>query len=150
MIAIHDELSQLQFVRDLTLETFSELWVLKVSDEEVKFFTSGDPTKDENNLTLLHPGCKLMLVTEGGEGCRYYTPVCQSSFSIVAFCDHLVRFSVFMWKNSLVSQVFLCSLFLYVLFSFSVSFFFCLFISFCVSPCVIYCLFVLFFFLGTS
>ncbi len=101
MIAIHDELSQLQFVRDLTLETFSELWVLKVSDEEVKFLTGGDPTKDENNLTLLHPGCKLMLVTEGGEGCRYYTPVCQSSFSIVAFCDHLVRFSVFMWKKEL-------------------------------------------------
>ncbi len=101
MIAIHDELSQLQFVRDLTLETFSKLWV---SDEEVKFLTGGDPTKDENNLTFLHLGCKLMLVTEGGEGCRYYTPVCQSSFSIVAFCDHLVRFSMFMWKNSLVSQ----------------------------------------------
>ncbi len=101
MIAIHDELSQLQFVRDLTSETFSELLVLKVSDEEVKFLTGGDPTKDENNLTLFHPGCKLMLVTEGGEGCRFYTPVCQSSFSIVGFCDQLVRFSVFMWKKDL-------------------------------------------------
>jgi hypothetical protein len=100
VIAIHDELSQLQFVRDLTLETFSELWVLKVSDEEVKFLTGGDPTKDENNLTLFHPGCKLMLVTEGGEGCRYYTPVCQSSFSIVAFCDHPVRFSVLCGRKS--------------------------------------------------
>jgi fructokinase len=48
--------------------------IIKVSDEEVKFLTGGDSTDDENNLKLFHPGCKLMLVTEGGEGCRYYTP----------------------------------------------------------------------------
>lgn len=50
-------------------------WRLKVSDEEVIFLTGGDPTDDENNMTLFHPECKLMLVTEGGEGCRYYTKV---------------------------------------------------------------------------
>ncbi|CAK9872006.1 unnamed protein product [Sphagnum jensenii] len=59
-------------------EGIKSIWdqadIIKVSDEEVKFLTGGDPTKDENNLTLFHPGCKLMLVTEGGEGCRYYTP----------------------------------------------------------------------------
>ncbi|KAG0569366.1 hypothetical protein M758_6G080700 [Ceratodon purpureus] len=48
--------------------------IIKVSDEEVIFLTGGDPTKDENNMRMFHPRCKLMLVTEGGEGCRYYTP----------------------------------------------------------------------------
>ena len=48
---------------------------LKVSDEEVIFLTGGDPTEDDNNLRMFHPRCKLMLVTEGGEGCRYYTQV---------------------------------------------------------------------------
>lgn len=49
--------------------------VLQVSDEEVIFLTGGDPKDDENNLKMFHPRCKLMLVTEGGEGCRYYTQV---------------------------------------------------------------------------
>ena len=52
---------------------------MKVSDEEVIFLTGGDPTKDENNMRMFHPRCKLMLVTEGGEGCRYYTPVVHVS-----------------------------------------------------------------------
>lgn len=58
-------------------EGIQSIWsmadIVKVSDEEVIFLTGGDPTDDENNMTLFHPECKLMLVTEGGEGCRYYT-----------------------------------------------------------------------------
>jgi sugar/nucleoside kinase (ribokinase family) len=77
-------------------EGIKSIWdhadIIKVSDEEVKFLTGGDPSDDENNLTLFHPGCKLMLVTEGGEGCRYYTPVCQKSIPYGAISDHLVRF----------------------------------------------------------
>jgi sugar/nucleoside kinase (ribokinase family) len=77
-------------------EGIKSIWdhadIIKVSDEEVKFLTGGDPSDDENNLTLFHPGCKLMLVTEGGEGCRYYTPVCQKSIPHGAISDHLVRF----------------------------------------------------------
>lgn len=49
--------------------------VMQVSDEEVVFLTGGDPKDDAANMKMLHPGCKLMLVTEGGEGCRFYTPV---------------------------------------------------------------------------
>ena len=48
---------------------------MKVSDEEVIFLTGGDPKSDDNNMRMFHPRCKLMLVTEGGEGCRYYTQV---------------------------------------------------------------------------
>jgi hypothetical protein len=42
----------------------------------VIFLTGGDPRDDANNMRMFHPRCKLMLVTEGGEGCRYYTQVC--------------------------------------------------------------------------
>jgi fructokinase len=48
--------------------------IIKVSDEEIVFLTGGDPKDDASNRKLMQPGCKLMLVTEGGEGCRYYTP----------------------------------------------------------------------------
>ena len=49
--------------------------MMQVSDEEVIFLTGGDPKDYDVNMKLLHPGCKLMLVTHGGDGCRYYTPV---------------------------------------------------------------------------
>lgn len=48
--------------------------IIKVSDEEIIFLTGGDPKDDASNMKLMQSGCKLMLVTEGGEGCRYYTP----------------------------------------------------------------------------
>ncbi|CAK9232410.1 unnamed protein product [Sphagnum troendelagicum] len=47
--------------------------IIKVSDEEVTFLTGGDPSDDKNNLKMFHPRCKLMMVTTGSEGCRYYT-----------------------------------------------------------------------------
>lgn len=59
-------------------EGIKSIWeradIIKVSDEEVVFLTDGDPKDDQNNMKMFHPRCKLMLVTEGGEGCRYYTP----------------------------------------------------------------------------
>ncbi|KAG0573709.1 hypothetical protein KC19_VG202800 [Ceratodon purpureus] len=58
-------------------EGIKSIWdqadIIKVSDEEVIFLTGGDPKDDTNNMRMFHPLCKLMLVTEGGEGCRYYT-----------------------------------------------------------------------------
>ncbi|KNA23998.1 hypothetical protein SOVF_020160 [Spinacia oleracea] len=47
--------------------------IIKVSDEEVEFLTKGDPTKDEVVNTLWFDGLKLLLVTDGEKGCRYYT-----------------------------------------------------------------------------
>ncbi|CAM6010806.1 unnamed protein product [Sphagnum balticum] len=47
--------------------------IIKVSEEEVTFLTGGKSSDDKNNLKMFHPRCKLMLVTEGSEGCRYYT-----------------------------------------------------------------------------
>ncbi|XP_071932554.1 probable fructokinase-7 [Coffea arabica] len=49
--------------------------VIKISEEEITFLTGGDDAYDDNVVfkKLYHPNLKLLLVTEGPEGCRYYT-----------------------------------------------------------------------------
>ncbi|KAG2713993.1 hypothetical protein I3760_03G005000 [Carya illinoinensis] len=46
---------------------------IKVSDEEVQFLTHGDPGKEDVVLSLWHDNLKLLLVTDGEKGCRYFT-----------------------------------------------------------------------------
>ncbi|KAH9316097.1 hypothetical protein KI387_024724, partial [Taxus chinensis] len=47
--------------------------LIKVSDEEVAFLTGGDPENEEVVMSLWHPRLKLLLVTHGQKGCKYYT-----------------------------------------------------------------------------
>ncbi|CAH9131428.1 unnamed protein product [Cuscuta epithymum] len=47
--------------------------VIKVSDNELEFLTGSDKIDDESALSLWHPNLKLLLVTLGEKGCRYYT-----------------------------------------------------------------------------
>ncbi|KAH1131044.1 hypothetical protein J1N35_002422 [Gossypium stocksii] len=48
--------------------------IIKVSEEEISFLTQGeDPYDDAVVGKLFHPNLKLLLVTEGADGCRYYT-----------------------------------------------------------------------------
>ncbi|XP_044500445.1 probable fructokinase-4 [Mangifera indica] len=47
--------------------------VIKVSDVELEFLTGSDKIDDESALSLWHPNLKLLLVTLGEKGCRYYT-----------------------------------------------------------------------------
>jgi len=48
----------------------------QVSEEEISFLTKGeDPYDDAVVRKLFHENLKLLLVTEGAEGCRYYTKV---------------------------------------------------------------------------
>ncbi|KAF8085279.1 hypothetical protein N665_0673s0009 [Sinapis alba] len=49
--------------------------VIKISEEEITFLTGGDdPYSDEVVLKkLFHPNLKLLVVSEGPNGCRYYT-----------------------------------------------------------------------------
>ena len=49
----------------------------QVSEDEITFLTGGDDPCDDNVVLkkLFHPNLKLLLVTEGSEGCRYYTKV---------------------------------------------------------------------------
>ncbi|KAK3035632.1 hypothetical protein RJ639_033160 [Escallonia herrerae] len=49
--------------------------LIKISEEEITFLTGGDDPYDDNVVLkkLYHPKLKLLIVTEGPEGCRYYT-----------------------------------------------------------------------------
>ncbi|KAK6927865.1 Carbohydrate kinase PfkB, partial [Dillenia turbinata] len=48
--------------------------IIKISEEETSFLTQGeDPFDDAVVRKLFHPNLKLLLVTEGPYGCRYYT-----------------------------------------------------------------------------
>lgn len=49
--------------------------IIKISEEEITFLTEGDDAYDDNVVLtkLFHPNLKLLIVTEGGDGCRYYT-----------------------------------------------------------------------------
>lgn len=49
----------------------------QVSDEEVGFLTQGDAQSEEVVLSLWHVGLKLLVVTDGEKGCRYFTKVCH-------------------------------------------------------------------------
>ncbi|PSS35849.1 Fructokinase-2 like [Actinidia chinensis var. chinensis] len=47
--------------------------VIKVSDNELEFLTGSNKIDDESALSLWHNNLKLLLVTLGEKGCRYYT-----------------------------------------------------------------------------
>ncbi|MED6204706.1 hypothetical protein PIB30_011386 [Stylosanthes scabra] len=49
--------------------------IIKINEEEITFLTGGDDPNDDNVVLkkLFHPNLKLLIVTEGSEGCRYYT-----------------------------------------------------------------------------
>lgn len=48
--------------------------IIKISEEEISFLTNGeDPYDDAVVRKLYHPNLRLLLVTEGPDGCRYYT-----------------------------------------------------------------------------
>ncbi|GLT36026.1 hypothetical protein SLA2020_104310 [Shorea laevis] len=49
--------------------------IIKISEEEISFLTGGDDPYDDNVVLqkLFHPNLKLLVVTEGSDGCRYYT-----------------------------------------------------------------------------
>ncbi|XP_057427983.1 probable fructokinase-7 [Lotus japonicus] len=49
-----------------------------ISEDEITFLTSGGDDPYDDNVVLkklFHPNLKLLIVTEGSEGCRYYTKV---------------------------------------------------------------------------
>ncbi|CAN1262047.1 FRK2, partial [Linum perenne] len=47
--------------------------IIKVSDVELEFLTGSDKIDDESAMSLWHDNLKLLLVTLGEKGCRYYT-----------------------------------------------------------------------------
>ncbi|GJR60706.1 probable fructokinase-5 [Tanacetum coccineum] len=52
---------------------WNEADFIKVSDDEVGFLTQKDSTNEDVVKSLWHDKLKLMVVTDGEKGCRYYT-----------------------------------------------------------------------------
>ncbi|KAI5582964.1 hypothetical protein POPTR_007G129700v4 [Populus trichocarpa] len=59
--------------REQILKIWDEADVIKVSDVELEFLTGSNKIDDETALTLWRPSFKLLLVTLGENGCKYYT-----------------------------------------------------------------------------
>ncbi|KAK8470368.1 hypothetical protein PHAVU_004G123400 [Phaseolus vulgaris] len=64
---------------DTARKSIMDIWdqadVIKISEDEITFLTGGDNPYDDNVVLkkLFHPNLKLLIVTEGSQGCRYYT-----------------------------------------------------------------------------
>uniref|UniRef100_A0A803Q2V9 fructokinase n=1 Tax=Cannabis sativa TaxID=3483 RepID=A0A803Q2V9_CANSA len=59
--------------REQILSIWDKADVIKVSDVELVFLTKNDKIDDASAMSLWHPNLKLLLVTLGENGCRYYT-----------------------------------------------------------------------------
>lgn len=59
--------------RKQILSIWDKADVIKVSDVELEFLTGSDKIDDASAMSLWHPNLKLLLVTLGEHGCRYYT-----------------------------------------------------------------------------
>ncbi|AES67774.1 putative fructokinase [Medicago truncatula] len=59
--------------RKQILSIWEKADLIKVSDNELEFLTGSDKIDDATALTLWHPNLKLLLVTLGEHGARYYT-----------------------------------------------------------------------------
>uniref|UniRef100_A0A2N9FMZ2 fructokinase n=1 Tax=Fagus sylvatica TaxID=28930 RepID=A0A2N9FMZ2_FAGSY len=61
--------------REGIMSIWNQSDITKISEEEVTFLTGGDDPYDDDVVLkkFFHPNLKLLLVTEGAQGCRYYT-----------------------------------------------------------------------------
>ncbi|ESQ36317.1 hypothetical protein EUTSA_v10008196mg [Eutrema salsugineum] len=55
------------------LSIWDKAQIIKVSDVELEFLTGNNTIDDDAAMSLWHPNLKLLLVTLGERGCRYYT-----------------------------------------------------------------------------
>ncbi|XP_051144056.1 probable fructokinase-7 [Andrographis paniculata] len=61
--------------REGIMSIWNQADVIKISEDEITFLTDGADAYDDNVVLekLYHPNLKLLVVTKGGDGCRYYT-----------------------------------------------------------------------------
>ncbi|CAN6448782.1 unnamed protein product [Victoria cruziana] len=59
--------------RKRILSIWEEADIIKVSDVELEFLTGNGSLEDEVALSLWHKDLKLLVVTIGDKGCKYYT-----------------------------------------------------------------------------
>lgn len=68
-----------EYAKEQIMSIWNTADVIKVSDVELEFLTGSNKIDDESALSLWHDNLKLLLVTLGEKGCRYYTKVCFGS-----------------------------------------------------------------------
>ncbi|KAG8369514.1 hypothetical protein BUALT_Bualt14G0021500 [Buddleja alternifolia] len=61
-----------EFARQQIMTIWDKADVIKISDVELQFLIGGDRIDDAAARSLWHPTLKLLLVTLGEKGCRYY------------------------------------------------------------------------------
>ncbi|GAB4825459.1 Fructokinase-2 [Ancistrocladus abbreviatus] len=59
--------------REQIMSIWDKAELIKVSDNELEFLTGNDKIDDAAAMSLWHDNLKLLLVTLGEKGCRYYT-----------------------------------------------------------------------------
>ncbi|KAK3447288.1 hypothetical protein EUGRSUZ_A02848 [Eucalyptus grandis] len=61
--------------REGIMSIWDQADVIKISEEEIAFLTGGMDPNDDNVVldNLFHPNLKLLVLTEGSAGCRYFT-----------------------------------------------------------------------------
>ena len=83
--------------------SINELSEFQISEEEISFLTQGeDPYDDAVVRKLFHPNLKLLLVTEGPQGCRYYTQASSLNMFLWHFFSllHVSYLDVWSHQNS--------------------------------------------------
>ncbi|CAL9198952.1 probable fructokinase-1 [Musa acuminata AAA Group] len=65
--------------REQIMSIWDQADIIKVSDVELEFLTGQESVEDDVVLTLWRPEFKLLLVTLGEKGCKYYTKDFQGS-----------------------------------------------------------------------
>jgi len=93
--------------RKQILSIWEKADLIKVSDNELEFLTGSDKIDDATALTLWHPNLKLLLVTLGEHGARYYTKVKSISLLFI----YLSLFVLLVVKLSLKTVIQRISLF---------------------------------------
>ncbi|CAL0333230.1 unnamed protein product [Lupinus luteus] len=67
--------SSAEAAREGIMSIWDQADIIKISEDEITFLTGGDDPYNDNVVLkkLFHPNLKLLIVTEGSKGCRYYT-----------------------------------------------------------------------------
>ncbi|KAG6395510.1 hypothetical protein SASPL_146155 [Salvia splendens] len=61
-----------EYAKEQILSIWNKADLIKVSDNELEFLTGSSKINDESAMSLWHPNLKLLLVTLGDKGCKYY------------------------------------------------------------------------------
>lgn len=80
---------------------WNEADFIKVSDDEVEFLTQKRPDDEAAVASLWHDRLKLMVVTDGEKGCRYYA---KALHQLISHASYFIITSLFLGSIKLLSK----------------------------------------------